>query len=129
MSCPGVLFFAGGLIRLGVGHGQHGLIVEHFLKMRYQPSIVRRVPVEPETDMVVNSALTHSLKCMFHHVESALISAAFPGPKQKEHVMRCGELGSITEAAVLWIITLRKLAKGRIQNIFAQRLTRRFFLN
>ena len=76
--------------------------------------------MEPETDVVVNSALSHSLKGVFHHPEGRIVSGTFPVTKQKEHVVRGRELWSVTEAAMVGIVTLRKLAKSRVQNLFAQ---------
>ncbi len=47
------------LPRLGIGHRELRLIVEHFFEMRHVPEFIHRVAVEPAAEVVADSAGGH----------------------------------------------------------------------
>ena len=58
----------GHLIGFQIGPGQEGIVVEHLLEMRNQPTLVGRVPREPSSDMIVESPGRHRIKRACDHL-------------------------------------------------------------
>ena len=89
---------------LGVGHHEHGLIVEHLLKVRHAPFAIGAVSVESKPDMVVHAPCPHCIECCTNHAEQTLVVVGMSTTQEQQEVVRRWELGSCREAAVHIIV-------------------------
>src|SRR5450432_1682907 len=67
-----ILLVAGDLEGVQIRQRELRLVVEHFLKMRYVPETVDRIPMEAAPEMIVHSTGRHFLKSDEKHFQSAL---------------------------------------------------------
>ncbi len=97
-----VPLLAGRRVRVQVGRGQQGVVVEHLLEVRHQPSAVHRVAGEAAGQYVVHPPGRHPVQRRRHHRRRLGIAA--PAHPQQE-LERAGgrELGRAAEAAPLGV--------------------------
>ncbi len=89
--------------RLGVGHQEQRIVIEHFFKMGHQEIIVCRVPGKPAANMVKQPAPVHLYQCPFRHFKGAPVPVHPIILHQKQQVMGHGKLRGASKPAVFFI--------------------------
>src|SRR5438132_1421771 len=64
----------GGLVRLQIGDGQEGVVVEHLLEVGHQPALVGAVAGEASPQVVVDAAHRHAVQGVRGHVPAVLVA-------------------------------------------------------
>ena len=86
-------------MRLGVDPGELGVVVEHLLEMRDEPDGVRRVPMKPAAELVVDAAVRHAVECPARERQCSGIAGGGSSEQELDR-HRLRELGRATPAAV-----------------------------
>ncbi len=91
-----------------IGSGEQGVIVEHFFKMRHQPTRIGAVAVKTAAHLVVDPAAGHGLQGVLYRLAGLLAPAIICSGcrllHQKIQDHRLGEFRRVTKAAQFFIV-------------------------
>ena len=76
------------------------LVVQHLLEMGDEPLGVGRVAMKAAPELVVDTAASHRVQRLLHHLEGRLLARPAPVVQQQRQHGRLGELGGRPEPAV-----------------------------
>ena len=115
-------------VRCQVSDGKQRIVIQHFFKMRHQPSVICRISGKSSANMVKYPSAVHLCQSRFRHIQC--LPAVFPNAVlQKEHqIMRCGKLRGTAESAVLFIEVILELPESQMYHVFSRFGRRRLFL-
>ena len=65
-----------------VDAGQLGIVIEHFLKVRHQPTRIHRVAMEPPTQLIIHAAVGHLVEGKSRGIEKLSVFRSRVLPQQ-----------------------------------------------
>ena len=102
---------------LGQQFDQLGVVVEHFFKMRHEPSIVGRIAREAAAQMVVDAALRNMVECQKDALAQRVATRPLPGPPEKVEAGRLREFWRGAEAAIHAVEPLLQLFADGVDEV------------
>ncbi len=91
------------LPRLGIGHGEQRVVIQHFFKVRREPLPVGRIAGKAAAHMVKHAAAVHVLERLLRHFPRVRMMRQTRIAQQKQQIVRRGKFGRAAKAAPLRI--------------------------
>jgi len=98
----GQVLIPGDEVGIQVGRDKLGLVVEHLLKMGDVPLFIGGVATESESNLIINSALSHHFQSPLNHFEGFLVLSGILNQELEIHWL--GKLGLLTKST--WCIQI-----------------------
>ena len=105
----GISRVSGDLEGLGVGHHQHGLVVEHLFEVWDMPLSIHAVAMKPKTNMIENPTTAHGHQRLLCHCQGFGRLRAFVPAKEEGQMVRGWKLRGGTKPTVGGIVGLPQL--------------------
>ena len=103
------------LVRLEVGPRDESIVVQHLLEVRNKPDPVRRIPVEPPSEMVVNASRGHRFERLDDRAQGEFLLRPEVIPEKEAQLGGEGEFRGSAKAPVLRVKGRDYRGVGRIE--------------
>ena len=99
---------------------QQRIVIKHLLKMRHQPETIRRIPMKPAPNLIINAPAGHLLQCKLQHRKRPVIMPASVITQQNLQSHRLRKLRRRPHAPILVIKVGSQCVISMMQHAFVQ---------
>ena len=111
----------GQLPGIEVGARQQRVVVEHLFEMRYEPTLVDAVPVEPAAQLVIHAAGRHRAQCLQCHLQCGWLAGSDVVTQQHLDEHRLRKFRGAPEAGMDRVEVARELCGGLVKQSRGER--------